>query len=143
MATTGLKPDPPEFITMRTSLTGLLTAVADSVRGHYGMALRNLLANLAELKIRTDSGDQSALTEFFSIYVIEVPRANGPKEKLHESHSTDQVYCPRCARYWPDQYNTMSGLCRHAIWCDDCSAWVLDDTKDILGGDEGKCEHDI
>lgn len=54
---------------------------------------------------------------------------------------TECVYCPRCESYLPDDYNIMSGLCEHAQWCDDCSSWVLDDTKELIDGD-GKCEHE-
>lgn len=55
----------------------------------------------------------------------------------------DCVYCPRCESYLPDDFNILSGLCEHAQWCDDCSAWVLDDTRELIGVGEGKCDHEI
>lgn len=80
MAIQGLKPPPPDFISMKTSLNGLLFNVAQSVGGHYGAALKNLLANLTELKQRTDQGDmEAALQEFFKIYVVDTGKPKKPK----------------------------------------------------------------
>lgn len=62
---------------MKISLDGLLESVATGLedsRGHSeggkGYTLRELAANLIEVRDRTERGDLTALDEFFEIYTV-------------------------------------------------------------------------
>lgn len=55
---------------MRVNVSHMLHCAAIEAGGHYRHALPELVANLRELRDRTQAGDLTALDEFFSLYTF-------------------------------------------------------------------------